>query len=91
MYTFNDIASIEGDGNQYSIYRASDPTLTHISSGDNLLGSGGEPVTAQQDTTTGVAYNRYDIDHIVDFEGIVDTEDLTIYAMIRGPGRCGDD
>ena len=31
VYTFNDIASIEGDGNQYSIYRASDPTLTHIS------------------------------------------------------------
>lgn len=84
VYTFNDIASIEGDGNQYSIYRASDPTLKYISSGDNLLGSGGEPVTAQQDTTTGVAYNRYDIDHIVDFEGIVDTgNDLTIYAMFE--------
>ena len=84
VYTFNDIASIEGDGNQYSIYRASDPTLTHISSGDNLLGSGSEPVTAQQDTTTGVAYNRYDIDHIKDFENVIDTDkEMTVFDMFK--------
>ena len=84
VYTFNDIASIEGDGNQYSIYRASDPTLTHISSGGNLLGSGSELVTAQQDTTTGVAYNRYVIDHIKDFEKVIDTgKEMTVFDMFK--------
>lgn len=84
VYTFNDIASIEGDGNQYSIYRTYDPTLTHISSGGNLLGSGSEPVTAQQDTATGVAYNRYVIDHIKDFENVIDTDkEMTVFDMFK--------
>lgn len=95
VYTFNDIASIEGDGNQYSIYRASDPTLTHISSGDNLLGSGSEPVTAQQDTATGVAYNRYVIDHIKDFEKVIDTDkEMTVFDMFKaldGAVMTGDE
>lgn len=95
VYTFNDIASIEGDGNQYSIYRASDPTLTYISSGDNLLGSGSEPVTAQQDTATGVAYNRYVIDHIKDFEKVIDTDkEMTVFDMFKaldGAVMTGDE
>lgn len=95
VYTFNDIASIEGDGNQYSIYRASDPTLTHISSGGNLLGSGSEPVTAQQDTATGVAYNRYVIDHIKDFENVIDTDkEMTVFDMFKaldGAVMTGDE
>ena len=78
VYTFNDLKSIEGEGNQYSIYRANDPSLAKIvTSGGKQVGS-----DAVQDTAAGVTYDRYDIDHIVDFEGIVDTgKDLTIYAM----------
>ena len=96
VYNFNDIASIEGDGNQYSIYRAFDPTLTHISSGDNLLGSGdSELVTAEQDTSTGVTYNRYDIDHIQDFENVIDTgKEMTVYDMFKaldGAVMTGDE
>ena len=77
-YTFNDLKSIEGEGNQYSIYRANDPPLAKIvTSGSKQVGD-----NAVQDTAAGVTYDRYDIDHIVDFEGIVDTgKDLTIYAM----------
>lgn len=80
VYNFNDLESIEGEGNRYSIYRANDPSLA------NIVTSGGQPVgdNAVQDTATGVTYDRYDIEHIVDFEGIVDTgQDLTIYAMFK--------
>ena len=78
VYNFNDLKSIEGEGNRYSIYRANDPSLAKIvTSGSKQVGD-----IAVQYTAAGVTYDRYDIEHIVDFEGIVDTgEDLTIYAM----------
>ena len=70
VYFFNDINSIEGEGNRYSIYRANDPSLAKIvTSGSKQVGD-----NAVQDTAAGVTYDRYDIEHIVDFEGIVDTD-----------------
>ncbi len=70
VYFFNNITDLEGEGNRYSIYRANDPSLV------NIVTFGGKPVgeKAVTDTAAGVTYDRYDIDHIVDFEGIVDTD-----------------
>lgn len=70
VYFFNNITDLEGEGNRYSIYRANDPSLV------NIVTFGGKPVgeKAVTDTATGATYDRYDIDHIVDFEGIVDTD-----------------
>lgn len=79
VYWFNTIASIEGDGNTYSIYRPADTTLKTIQTADGkTLGD----VTAQPETVDGTAYNRYVIDHITDFENVLDTgKDLTVYDM----------
>ncbi|WP_294572844.1 LPXTG cell wall anchor domain-containing protein [uncultured Subdoligranulum sp.] len=77
VYAMNTIASIEGEGNRYSIYRASDPSLTTIqtSDGDKTVGS-----DAVEDETTG--HNRYDIDHITDFAGIINTDKgMKVYDM----------
>ena len=79
VYWFNTIASIEGEGNTYSIYRPADTTLETIQTADGKrLGD----VTAQPETVDGTAYNRYVIDHITDFENVLDTsKDLTVYDM----------
>ena len=79
VYWFNTIASIEGEGNTYSIYRPADTTLETIQTADGKrLGD----VTAQPETVDGTAYNRYDIRHITDFENVLDTgKDLTVYDM----------
>ena len=79
VYDFNDLKSIEGEGNTYSIYRPADTTLKTIQTANGkTLGD----VTAQSETVDGTAYNRYDIKHITDFENVLDTgKDLTVYDM----------
>ena len=77
VYAMNTIASIEGNGNRYSIYRANDPSLTTIQTSDDgkTVGS-----NAEADETTG--YNRYDIDHITDFADIINTgKGMKVYDM----------
>lgn len=77
VYAMNTIASIEGEGNRYSIYRANDPSLTTIQTSD-----GGKTVgsNAVADETTG--HNRYDIDHITDFADIINTgKGMKVYDM----------
>ena len=47
---FNNITDLEGEGNQYSIYRANDPSLAKIvTSGSKQVGD-----NAVQDTAAGV-------------------------------------
>lgn len=77
VYAMNTIASIEGKGNRYSIYRDNDPSLTKIQTSD-----GGKTVgsNAVEDETTG--HNRYDIGHITDFKGIINTDKgMKVYDM----------
>ena len=77
VYAMNTIASIEGKGNRYSIYRANDPSLTKIQTSDGGKTVGSNAVT---DETTG--YNRYDIDHITDFADIINTDKgMKVYDM----------
>lgn len=79
VYAMNTIASIEGEGNRYSIYRANDPLLTKIQTSDDgkMVGS-----NAVEDETTG--YNRYDIDHITDFADIINTDKgMKVYDMFE--------
>ena len=79
VYAMNTIASIEGEGNRYSIYRANDPLLTKIQTSDDgkMVGS-----NAVEDETTG--YNRYDIDHITDFAVIINTDKgMKVYDMFE--------
>lgn len=77
VYAMNTIASIEGEGNRYSIYRANDPSLTTIQTSDGGKTVGSKAVA---DETTG--YNRYDIGHITDFAGIINTgKGMKVYDM----------
>lgn len=77
VYAMNTIASIEGEGNRYSIYRANDPSLTKIQTSDGGKTVGSDAV---EDETTG--YNRYDIDHITDFADIINTGNgMKVYDM----------
>lgn len=76
VYWFNDIASIEGEGNQYSIYRPADDGFNMIATAD------GEPIGTQfsKESVGDTEYNRYIIQHITSFEDVVDTgKELTIY------------
>lgn len=75
VYFFNNMTSLEGQGNQYSIYRVNDPSLQQIQTADQKT----IPVEYAQDTATGTTYDRYIVDHIVDFQNIVD------------PNTSGDD
>lgn len=90
VYAMNTIASIEGEGNRYSIYRANDPSLTTIQTSDGGKTVGSKAVA---DETTG--YNRYDIDHITDFEGIINTgKGMKVYDMFKaldGAVMTGDE
>lgn len=77
VYAMNTIASIEGEGNRYSIYRANAPSLTTIQTSDGSKTVGSNAVA---DETTG--HNRYDIDHITDFAGIINTDKgMKVYDM----------
>ena len=79
VYWFNDIASIEGEDNHYSIYRPPDSTLTAIQAAGKPIG---EP--AAQETVDGASYNRYDITHITDFDGVVNTgKELAVYDLFK--------
>lgn len=59
VYSFNTIKSIEGNNNHYSIYRAFDAVLNQVVKVDNTRFG-----TAEQDTSTGINYNRYDVQHL---------------------------
>lgn len=59
VYSFNTIKSIEGNNNHYSIYRAFDAVLNQVVKVDNTRFG-----TAEQDTSTGTNYNRYDVQHL---------------------------
>ena len=58
VYSFNNIASIEGDNNRYSVYRVTDL--------DHALTQGGQQIggAAAQDTGTAVTFNRFDVTHL---------------------------
>lgn len=90
VYAMNTIASIEREGNRYSIYRANDPSLTKIQTSDGGKTVGSDAVT---DETTG--YNRYDIDHITDFADIINTgKGMKVYDMfaaLNGAVMTGDE
>lgn len=60
VYSFNTIKSIEGNNNHYSIYRAFDAALNQVVKADRTTVFG----TAEQDTSTGTNYNRYDVKHL---------------------------
>lgn len=59
VYSFNTIKSIEGNENYYSIYRAYNEALNTVVKADNTPFG-----TAEQDTSTGTNYNRYDVQHL---------------------------
>ena len=56
--SFNSIGSIEGTGNQYSIYRSENLSLIKA-----LKASHDEISEMRPDNATGTAYNRYDVSH----------------------------
>ena len=58
VYSFNNILSIEGDNNTYSVYRKTDS--------DYVLDSNGVQIGSQgvQDTGTSITYNRFDITYL---------------------------
>lgn len=60
VYSFNTIKSIEGNHNYYSIYRAFNEALTQVVKADRTTVFS----TAEQDTSTGTNYNRYDVQHL---------------------------
>lgn len=80
VYWFNDIASIEGDDNEYSIYRPEDASLTGITAkGMALVG-----VTVERTAVGSETYNRYRIQHITSFKDVVDTgKELSVYDMFK--------
>ena len=59
VYSFNTIKSIEGNNNHYSIYRAFNEALNTVVKADKTPFG-----TAEQDTSTGTNYNRYDVKHL---------------------------
>ena len=80
VYWFNDIASIEGENNWYSIYRPEESALTSITAGDTALTG----VMAAQETVGAEIYNRYKIQHIAAFETVMDTgKKLSVYDMFK--------
>ena len=73
VYTFNTIKSIEGKGNQYSIYRTFNSTLSKADTVKNVLIS-----SSTKDTTTSTAYNRYDIKHLDIIQSFSDLKDAVM-------------
>lgn len=70
VYSFNTIQSIEGNNNHYSIYRAFDAVLNQVVKVDNTRFG-----TAEQDTSTGTNYNRYDVQHLYIINAYDDLKD----------------
>ena len=80
VYWFNTIASIEGEGNTYSIYRPLEAALTNINT------NGGNPIgaAAVEYPQEAPVYNRYVIQHINSFEDVLDTgKELSVYDMFK--------
>ncbi|WP_283128695.1 LPXTG cell wall anchor domain-containing protein [Allofournierella massiliensis] len=80
VYWFNTIASIEGEGNTYSIYRPLEAALTNINT------NGGNPIgaAAVKYPQEAPVYNRYVIQHINSFEDVLDTgKELSVYDMFK--------
>jgi LPXTG-motif cell wall-anchored protein len=58
VYDFNTVASIEGENNQYSVYRVTEMDTAKLKDGAQVGG------TAVSDTGTSVTYNRFDVIHL---------------------------
>ncbi|SHJ28750.1 Cna B-type domain-containing protein [Hespellia stercorisuis] len=72
-YYFNTIRSIEGTGNQYSVYRALNEKLSNaLTAGNSLISE------AKTDETTATAYNRYDVKHLNVIQKYSDLKDAVM-------------
>ena len=77
VYSFNTLASIEGENNTYSVYRTADPSLAFALTSDNVqIGS-----SAVQDSSTPITYNRYDISHLA--QPITPSENEPYYKIFE--------
>jgi len=89
VYWFNDIAAIESENNQYSVYRPAEPALTSIQAGGSPIGR-----AATQETVGGIGYNRYVVDHILSFSGVIDNgKEMSVYDTFKamdGAQESGD-
>lgn len=60
VYSFNSLQSIEGENNEYSVYRVADSSLKYALTENHVqIGN-----TAIQDTATGKTYNRYVVKYL---------------------------
>ena len=82
VYSFNTIKSIEGNNNHYSIYRAYNEALKQVVKADKTTVFG----TAEQDTSTGTNYNRYQVLHLDKITAYTDLEN----AKMAGDGVTAD-
>ena len=81
VYSFNTIQSIEGNNNHYSIYRAFNEALQEVVKADKTpFGK------AEQDTSTGTNYNRYQVLHLDKITAYTDLEN----AKMAGDGVTAD-
>lgn len=81
VYSFNTIKSIEGNNNHYSIYRAFNEALKEVVKADKTpFGK------AEQDTSTGTNYNRYQVLHLDKITAYTDLEN----AKMTGNGVTAD-
>ena len=81
VYSFNTIKSIEGNNNHYSIYRAFNEALQEVVKADKTpFGK------AEQDTSTGTNYNRYQVLHLDKITAYTDLEN----AKMAGDGVTAD-
>lgn len=76
VYSFNTIKSIEGNNNHYSIYRAFNEALKEVVKADKTPFG-----TAEQDTSTGTNYNRYQVLHL---------DKITAYTDLGNAKMAGD-
>lgn len=81
VYSFNTIRSIEGNKNNYSIYRAFNEALKEVVKADKTPFG-----TAEQDVTTGTNYNRYQVLHLDKITAYTDLEN----AKMAGDGVTAD-
>lgn len=81
VYSFNTIKSIEGNNNHYSIYRAFNEALKEVVKADKTPFG-----TAEQDTSTGTNYNRYEVLHLDKITAYTDLEN----AKMAGDGVTAD-
>ncbi len=76
-YAFNTIKNIEGENNSYSIYREADASLSQ----SQLVIGDVPPISAVPDSSLGIAYNRYDIEHVTSFEELTDAKKDGVLGM----------